>query len=231
MNVPPDHGSSSPSADVLPTTTLVAATLIDWHCIVIGAGPAGAAVAIRLARGGLRVLLVDRSKMPRPKVCGCCLSPLARAELAAICPPHSLPTGLPLASVRLVSAGKSARIPMPDGVVLSRESLDAALVRQAIAAGADWLPNLTADAIHEPPAGHDVDALMVVARAMTSQQQEAAQLHSRMVVIAAGLADTVRVVLKEDRGSDIANSQTHTPRDRRRPNATSNALRATPPTR
>lgn len=218
MNMPPGPGSSSQSAEVLPTTTPATAALIDWHCIVIGAGPAGTAVAIRLARAGLRVLLVDRSRMPRPKVCGCCLSPLAGAELAALCPPHSLPAGLPLASVRLVSAGQSARIPMSDGVVLSRESLDAALVRQAIAAGADWLPNLTADAIHEPTAGRAAEALTVMARSTISHQdQETTRLRSRVVVIAAGLADTIHIVLKDDHGSDIGNSprrQVHSPRAR-----------------
>jgi len=215
MTTPAALGSSTEPAAVLPTITPVAAALIDWHCIVIGAGPAGAAVAIRLARRGLRVLLVDRSGMPRPKVCGCCLSPLARSELAAICPPHSLSAALPLKSVRLVSAGRSAHIPMPSGGVLSREALDTALVRQAIAAGADWLPNLTADAIHEPPAGHDVEALTVVARASASQQQEATHLHSRMVVIAAGLADTIHIVSADSRGLATGSSQTHSPRDRR----------------
>jgi len=215
MTTPAALGSSTEPAAVLPTITPVAAALIDWHCIVIGAGPAGAAVAIRLAGRGLRVLLVDRSGMPRPKVCGCCLSPLARSELAAICPPHSLSAALPLKSVRLVSAGRSAHIPMPSGGVLSREALDTALVRQAIAAGADWLPNLTADAIHEPPAGHDVEALTVVARASASQQQEATHLHSRMVVIAAGLADTIHIVLADSRGLATGSSQTHSPRDRR----------------
>jgi len=218
MSVPTGPGSSSQSAEVLPTTTPATAALIDWHCIVIGAGPAGSAVAIRLARRGLRVLLVDRSAMPRPKVCGCCLSPLARAELAAICPPHSLSAALPLASVRLVSAGQSAHIRMPDGAVLSREALDAALVRQAIAAGADWLPNLTADAVHEPTAGRMDEALTVVARATASQQQEATRLRSRVVVIAAGLADMIHIVQADDRGSHTSSSsrqQTHAPRDRR----------------
>jgi len=144
MTAPAALGSSSEPTAVLPTIMPVAATLIDWHCVVIGAGPAGSAVAIRLARQGLRVLLVDRSKRPRPKACGCCLSPLARAELAAICPPHSLSAALPLTTVRLVSAGRSANIPMPGGGVLSRESLDTALVRQAIAAGADSASKIVA---------------------------------------------------------------------------------------
>ena len=122
----PPSGPGSGLDPVAATLTPAAAAAIDWHGIVIGAGPAGAAVAIRLARQGLRVLLVDRSSMPRPKVCGCCLSPLAVAELASLCPAGAVPTPLPLATVCLVSAGRSVRIPMPGGGVLSREALDAA---------------------------------------------------------------------------------------------------------
>jgi geranylgeranyl reductase family protein len=38
--------------------------------LVVGAGPAGSATAIHLARGGARVLLVDRARFPRDKPCG-----------------------------------------------------------------------------------------------------------------------------------------------------------------
>jgi len=38
--------------------------------LVIGAGPAGCAAAIRLAQGGARVVLVDQKVFPRDKVCG-----------------------------------------------------------------------------------------------------------------------------------------------------------------
>jgi flavin-dependent dehydrogenase len=43
--------------------------------IVVGAGPAGAATAILLCERGLDVLVVDRAKFPRPKLCGEYLSP------------------------------------------------------------------------------------------------------------------------------------------------------------
>lgn len=38
--------------------------------LVVGAGPAGSATALRLARGGAKVLLVDRARFPRDKPCG-----------------------------------------------------------------------------------------------------------------------------------------------------------------
>jgi flavin-dependent dehydrogenase len=42
----------------------------DSDALVIGAGPAGASVAIRLARSGWRVVLVEQCEYPRQKVCG-----------------------------------------------------------------------------------------------------------------------------------------------------------------
>src|SRR5436190_391258 len=40
------------------------------HVIVVGAGPAGATAALTLARAGVTVRLLDRSKFPRNKPCG-----------------------------------------------------------------------------------------------------------------------------------------------------------------
>ena len=42
----------------------------DADVIVAGAGPAGATAARRLARAGLRVLIVERFALPRQKPCG-----------------------------------------------------------------------------------------------------------------------------------------------------------------
>jgi geranylgeranyl reductase family protein len=42
----------------------------DADVLIAGAGPAGAAAAIRLARAGRRVVLCDRSRFPRDKACG-----------------------------------------------------------------------------------------------------------------------------------------------------------------
>jgi geranylgeranyl reductase family protein len=43
---------------------------IDCEVLIAGAGPAGCAAAIRLARAGRRVVLCDRSQFPRDKACG-----------------------------------------------------------------------------------------------------------------------------------------------------------------
>ena len=61
------------AATILPK----AATHRLWDAIVVGAGPAGAMAARELARTGISVLLVDRARFPRYKVCGGCLNPRA----------------------------------------------------------------------------------------------------------------------------------------------------------
>ena len=52
-----------------------------FDALVIGAGPAGAVAARELARRGASVLLVDKSRFPRPKVCGCCVNGAAVGTL------------------------------------------------------------------------------------------------------------------------------------------------------
>ncbi len=41
-----------------------------WDVVIIGAGPAGSTAAIHLARQGHGVLLLEKEKFPRDKVCG-----------------------------------------------------------------------------------------------------------------------------------------------------------------
>src|SRR5882724_12300454 len=43
---------------------------------IIGAGPAGSAAALMLARRGWSVTLIEQHRFPRDKVCGECLSAL-----------------------------------------------------------------------------------------------------------------------------------------------------------
>src|SRR5207249_12205300 len=47
---------------------MTSASMFDL--IVIGGGPAGSAAAITAARGGARVLLLERGRLPRHQVCG-----------------------------------------------------------------------------------------------------------------------------------------------------------------
>lgn len=54
---------------------------MDAEVIVAGAGPAGAAAAAHLVHAGRSVLLVDRCRFPRDKVCGDFVGPAAIVEL------------------------------------------------------------------------------------------------------------------------------------------------------
>jgi len=55
---------------------------LDAEVIVVGGGPAGASTAHSLARAGVDVLVLDRAKFPRDKVCAEYLSPQASRILS-----------------------------------------------------------------------------------------------------------------------------------------------------
>src|SRR5438445_12787065 len=55
-----------------------------WDAVVVGAGPAGSATALRLARAGAAVLLLDRARFPRHKPCSEYLSPETVRLLGAL---------------------------------------------------------------------------------------------------------------------------------------------------
>ncbi len=52
--------------------------------LVVGAGPAGSASAHYLALAGFNVILLDRYKFPRDKICGDFVSPVAQNELTKL---------------------------------------------------------------------------------------------------------------------------------------------------
>jgi geranylgeranyl reductase family protein len=62
---------------------VTAADLHDrlWDVVVVGAGPAGSTAALRLARAGRSVCVVDRARFPRDKACGDLLIPDAIGAL------------------------------------------------------------------------------------------------------------------------------------------------------
>lgn len=183
----------SAALHVAATVAPAAAVATPWQAVIVGAGPAGSAVAIALGRAGWRVVLVDRGAMPRPKVCGCCLSTRARAELRALFPQPPGPSLLgeaPLEHVRVVAAGRSLRLPLPAGGVLSREALDTRLVREAIAAGAAWLPGVDVTGVAEP--GTAPRPLTVTGR-LAHAATASLELTAGCVIIAAGLCDHVRM--------------------------------------
>jgi flavin-dependent dehydrogenase len=113
-----------------------------WDVLVVGAGPAGALAARGLARRGLAVLLVDKASFPRYKVCGACLNARALATLdhAGLGHVARQSGAVALTLVQVAARGQQVQLPLPGGAALSRETLDAALVRDALAEGAHFLP-------------------------------------------------------------------------------------------
>jgi len=175
------------------TLTLDAAAAIRWDVVIIGAGPAGSAAALRVARCGLRVLLIDRGSMPRGKLCGCCLSPAAVGELARLAvAAHGGPLdrAVPLLRISVAAGGRVAPIDVRGGATLSREALDTSLVVAAVAAGCEWLPHATALSIDERA---DAAEPWISVSARTSRDAGTARIECRRLLLATGLGDHVRL--------------------------------------
>lgn len=108
-----------------------------WDVAVAGAGPAGATAALHLAARGRRVLLLDRQRFPREKVCG---DGLIRDALGALDRSGLLESVRGAAhAVRRVTLYSPGRVKVTlDGefLTLRRERLDAILARGAVDRGA-----------------------------------------------------------------------------------------------
>jgi flavin-dependent dehydrogenase len=112
---------------------------------IAGAGLAGASLALRLARRGARVVLLDAATFPRDKLCGEYLSPESWGVLDRLGLAEQVADSRyqPIRRVRLTTPrGRilEADVAGPDGlpgIALSRSALDEMLVRRAQEAGAE----------------------------------------------------------------------------------------------
>jgi len=105
---------------------------------ILGAGPAGSAAAIELARAGRRVLVIEKRLFPREKACGGCLSPGAVARLRKLLDnDYDLP-GVPGRRITF-TMGRYRVSCEPRGTswMAERSRLDAALADAASSAGAE----------------------------------------------------------------------------------------------
>ena len=110
-----------------------------FDVVICGAGPAGAVAATVLARAGARVLVLDRARFPREKLCGDTLNPGALAVLIRLGLDGAAAGSLELDGM-IVTGGSGVRVEgRYDGLhgrALARRELDAALASAAAAAGA-----------------------------------------------------------------------------------------------
>jgi geranylgeranyl reductase family protein len=112
--------------------------------IVVGAGPAGSTTASYLARSGLDVLLLEKTRFPREKVCGDGLTPRAVKALAGMGISIDERDGwLPNKGLRIIGGGVRLELPWPDlasypgyGLVRNRLGFDETLARSAQKSGA-----------------------------------------------------------------------------------------------
>lgn len=127
---------------------------------VIGSGPAGASVAIRLARAGREVVLIDREPPPRDKLCGEFLSPESAADLADLGLSSELTRrGAPrIRRARFtVPSGRASSFDLPGpGRGLSRLALDEMLWQRAEAVGVQTLVGEVLE-VAQPPAFEGVE--------------------------------------------------------------------------
>jgi geranylgeranyl reductase family protein len=121
---------------------------LSFEVVVVGAGPAGSAAAARLARGGAKVLLVERGDIPRAKACGDGLTPRTLSLLEEL--GVRIQVERRIVGVRALAWADfscTAEFAFDEGVgcVLPRFELDQRIARVAEQSGAELLTRTHAE--------------------------------------------------------------------------------------
>jgi flavin-dependent dehydrogenase len=106
----------------------------ETDVLVIGAGPGGSAAAYHLARHGIDVTVVERTRLPREKVCGDGLTPRGVAAMRRMGIDPEEPGFEKVRGLRVHSRRDTIELPFPEltswpdfGVVRTRHDFDALL--------------------------------------------------------------------------------------------------------
>lgn len=172
----------------------------DVQCdlAIIGGGPAGAAAAMRAARGGASVMVFEASAHGRDKVCGDGLTPRAVAALDELGVP--LDAAHRISGLRMIAGRTERELPWPGtgrypayGAVWPRRRLDAALIDAASASGAEVR--------YESSAMPWIEDGSVIGVEVTDSSGTY-RVRSDMVVIAAGAPGAIARMLGAERNPD-----------------------------
>ena len=147
---------------------------------IIGAGIAGSAAAIALARQGWQTVLLDRQQFPRHKVCGEFLSPESLAMLEELTILEEILEQTP-ARIRQASLAlhgqRELQLALPGTALgISRFFLDPALHRRAAGHGAVIRTGVTVSEVRQEGSGYVVELLGTAENC----------LHARAVIVASG---------------------------------------------
>ena len=179
----------SPTLLIPPNSPMPAPTPPPSHCdvLVVGAGPAGSACALWLARQGQQVVLVDQHDFPRDKVCGDGLIPDAHHALLRLgVHAQVMAQARSLSHVGCIGPNGS-RVDVPGQLaVLPRRVLDDILKRAAERAGARFFApwRFEAPLLDENHDGQGPPA--VVGARLKSPGAGECEVRARWVVLATG---------------------------------------------
>src|SRR5687768_3136532 len=114
--------------------------------VIVGAGPAGSSLAIRLAKLGFNTVLIEREHFPRPKLCGEFISPesFAHFEQLGVLEEMLGAGGDRILETRFFeTGGKNVTVPTnwfgkgDFALSLSRQAMDHLLLKRAKALGVE----------------------------------------------------------------------------------------------
>lgn len=169
-----------------------------WDVIIVGGGPAGAAAAITLAKSNLRVLLIEKERLPRHKMCSGFISEGGSQRILR----EEFNLEVPEVLCTRPKRGKGARVtfklgtePMlvPDNSYnVWRRDFDFWLLIEANKAGAEIRDETCLTSLNEKG---ELIEVKVKSKSETAGIDEPAILKTRYLIGADGVASKVRRIL------------------------------------